>query len=114
MKQCSQCKNYKEEFEYQKRKTSKDGLHTFCRPCLALLKARYRDKKKEYDYRYYRTTKYREKSKKRQKEIRKYGSPEIRARQLLQGAVRTGMIKKPNRCEDCGQRFDKGEIDGHH
>ena len=32
----------------------------------------------------------------------------------MQGAVRTGRIKKLNKCEDCGQCFDKGEIDGHH
>ena len=114
MKQCSQCKKYKEESEYQKRKINRDGLHTFCRLCLSKLKARYRDKKKEYDYRYYRTKKYREKAKRRQEECRKYGSPETRARQLLQGAVRTGRIKKPNKCEDCGQYFDNGEIDGHH
>lgn len=41
-------------------------------------------------------------------------TPKGKARAVLHVAVRRGRIQKPDYCEDCGQRFEKRRIHGHH
>jgi len=42
---------------------------------------------------------------------RERGSPKVRARRLLETAIRNGTIIKPNACEHCGAM---GRLHGHH
>jgi hypothetical protein len=52
MKRCSGCKRHKDESEFAKNKSKKDGLHNWCKVCLSANKAKWRAEHKERDRAY--------------------------------------------------------------
>lgn len=86
MKRCTRCRIEKEELEFSKNKTSKDGLNCWCKDCCREHMKEYRktdkykehnreyqrtDKRRKYNREYEKTDKRKEYKKKYQKEYRK-------------------------------------------
>lgn len=57
MKQCSQCKEWKDESEYHKKCTSKDGLSTYCKVCAKVYDDARKEQKAAYRKSYYEQNK---------------------------------------------------------
>ena len=47
LKQCSKCKELKEDFEFYKSSQSKDGLFSFCKSCTKIQQQKYREGNRE-------------------------------------------------------------------
>ncbi len=114
MKECKRCFKEKPQANFSKCKTAKDGLHSWCKFCVSIYKHENQHTRIEYNSKYYRTNKYREKSVIRQTNRRKSGCLKVKARDLLQSAVQRGKITKPTICSQCSTEFPIKEIHGHH
>lgn len=82
MKKCSKCKEYKDLDHFNKNKTKKDGLSTFCKICTNIVNKQYYEKNGE---------KHRKVTNKRKTELRNLN------RQLLYEYY------QKNPCIDCGE-----------
>ena len=113
MKRCSRCKIEKELDEFNKSKSTKDGLQNMCKLCQ-------KQYQKEYQKQYYQLN--REKKKQyfqRNKEKRNqytnqyyHRNPEKnKARNMLNNAVKSGKVHKPVFCSSC--EGDK-HLEAHH
>jgi len=125
MKVCSKCKEVKDESEFYKDKSKKDGLRPDCKVCVKKQDIQYRqknkdkikerkkkyclknkDKKRKYDEQYCQKNKdkkreYRQKNKdkRNQRAKERYQiDPQIKVRQILSSAIRRGLKK------NCGSK----------
>lgn len=112
MKHCNACNKTKEDFEFHKRKASKDGLAARCKSCQSDYdKARLRDPKRMKARRDYQKTERGKEAHKRatKKWIEKNAIK--RAVHIITGnAIRDGILVK-NNCEKCGR---SSQIQAHH
>lgn len=102
MKVCAECGENKPLTEYWKNKRSKnypDGHWYICRICMSrTMRPRIR----------------KEQNRKRCGNTSVRDPIKSKANYLLKLYVKKGRIKKPNRCQCCGQEFPLGKIHGHH
>lgn len=108
---CAKCKRELPITEFYTHK--RDGYKSRCKACLAEDRREYhennRDRVREYHRRY------------------RANHPEqgitvekatllikMLARRILQLAVYTGMVEKPEMCSQCGKHVDKNKLHGHH
>jgi len=54
MKQCTKCKKWKDESEFNKKRKSKDGLRYWCKECLRECARKYYHRKQKHSKKYYR------------------------------------------------------------
>lgn len=98
---CSRCKTTKGQFI--KQASYKGRQYYWCRPCNRERLAAYRATKTG-KLNVYKASR---------KSVKKH--PERQnARYALYRAVKSGKIQKPNTCSQCGKRFAKRLIQGHH
>lgn len=115
MKRCSKCHELKPETEFYKDKRTKDGLKCQCKKChckttiATMDEDRHRKSNKEYMRRAYQGN---------PDKVRAYWRTrtendlqKLKARRLLNSAVRHGKIQRPMCCERCGA---VGMVYGHH
>lgn len=115
MKRCSKCHELKPDTEFYKDKRTKDGLKYQCKKCHTKTTIATRDENKhrrankEYMSRTYQ---------KSPDKLRAYwrtrtenDPKKLKARSLLNSAVRHGKIRRPMRCEKCGA---VGMVYAHH
>jgi hypothetical protein len=113
MKRCTNCGENKELSEFGLSKKSKDGLSYYCRACVSKNKKQYRSlpEVKERDRETKKKWLLRPESKilrRNSDKIRSMRFPEkIKARKLLQSAVRSGKIKRLP-CVMCGNPKSHG------
>lgn len=115
MKRCSKCHEIKSESEFYKDKRTKDGLKCQCKKCHCKTTVETRNKDK-----------HRQSNKNYMQRQRKFNADKIRAywrarkendlqklkaRSLLNSAVRHGKIQRPVCCEKCGAVV---QVYGHH
>jgi hypothetical protein len=142
MKKCSTCRIIKEDSEFYKDKTMKNGLHPKCKSCSKLLREKYRisGKIKEWDSKYnnsikgntarsiykkkwysenlnrihdYNNSPYMKKKKYNYtKQYRIKNKEKFRAYNILGEAVRSGRINKQNSCSVC--KISGVVIEAHH
>ncbi len=115
MKQCSKCHELKPETEFYKDTRTKDGLKCQCKKCHCETTMRTRDinkhrqSNKEFMRREHQNNPDKVRSYWR---TRQETDPrKIRARSLLNSAIRRGKVKRPSYCEKCGA---SGMVYGHH
>lgn len=54
-KRCSRCRTVRDQSNFNKSKSTKDGLHSWCKPCRKETNELDREKKKEYNQKYWNT-----------------------------------------------------------
>ena len=114
--ECCSCLKMIPESEFYKRKRAKNGLRSRCKRChcrqsvrtrnpeLARITSnRSRRRRRREDPELFRA---RERARKRKK------NSKTRAREVLNRAVRSGLIARPKNCSECGAEHDR--INGHH
>lgn len=126
MKICMKCKVEKDESEYHKNKSKRDGIGTWCKTCVRSYNQteeginKRRDRERLYlltpeGMEKYRARKLRDKTNRAGKylardiEYRKNNPERYKAGMLLNGALRSGRIKREP-CRVCGA----ARVDGHH
>lgn len=97
-KYCPGCRERKPLETFSRNRIRGDGLAYQCMLCE-------RDRKRN------ESSSAKQARKKRQRERH---TAKVRARGALSTAVRRGTIVKPDRCEGCGERFEKRQLQGHH
>lgn len=130
-KRCTRCKESKPLVEFYRDRSKYDGLQSSCKPCsLAQGKAwrnanpersselnkRWWGENKQRKYAYQSRWR-REHPEEHRAKVRRLeeASPEKSdARRIVRNAVAAGALPKPEVCEDCGARFEKRLLDGHH
>lgn len=102
MKECSKCKEFKNESEFYKDRRTKDGLYSSCKQC-------HNKKQSKSSYKY--ANLYKEYKKEYQKEYakRKEQIDKIKCRQHTHYLVYTGKIKKES-CVIC----NNDKVEAHH
>ncbi len=112
-KYCVKCNRKKLKIGFSLcRNDNKDGLQRWCKKCMSTYKHKHQHTRVEYNSKYYRTNKYREKAKKRYLGLLK----ERKAHNLLSRAIDLGKITKPTICSQCTKEFpfQPSKIQGHH
>ena len=115
MKRCSKCHELKPETEFYKDCRTKDGLKCQCKKCHCKTSVETRDEDKHRN----QNKEYMRKAyKKNPDKFRSYwrmrsekDSKKLKARSLINSAVKHGKIKRPICCEQCGAI---GTVYGHH
>lgn len=102
MKQCAKCKKKKPESKFNKRADAKGGRQYWCRACVAINKSQNQHRRLGYSRRYYHN------------KIKKNDPWIAKSRRMLNAAVRSGKVKKPNICSKCCKLFPVAHIQGHH
>ena len=104
-KACSRCKLDKGIEEFRRNRSNRDGLQSECKACQEIARRAWRERRPEVE----RATKrrYRERHPDQQAEARKREltfRPETRsAHQAVRQAVETGVLTRPDACEECGR-----------
>ena len=124
MKKCSKCLVEKELVDFYSQKGTSDGKKSWCKDCVKKARREYYSDNREasllYSKRYTEENpdvRQRWKSDNMGKlavDARQYreDNPEkIKAHSILNRAVKSGKVIRPNYCEDC---FGDGKIEGHH
>ena len=94
MKQCSKCREFRDESEFHKRRDKPIGLRPDCRHCQRKRVRCYANK--------VRTKRY-------------YRDPVMKsAHQKVRDAVRAGKLSKPSCCQQCGKQCERRKLSGHH
>jgi len=114
---CPKCLTLKLSGDFYKDKRSPNGLKSQCKKCHTSTSIATRDK----DLARYRNREYARSSRRsnpekvrnieRERSRHRVRTERDNARQILNGAVRTGKVVKPVSCSDCGAI---GKITGHH
>jgi hypothetical protein len=105
VKICSCCREKKLISAFSKDRTSPDGHSYWCRQCHSLYKKR---TEWHIKYRSEHRNEYRQRNRVCQRTVKG------KARQALRNAVYRGKIRKPGRCQLCGQPKLPRELHGHH
>lgn len=95
MKKCSKCKLFKFNIFFNKNKTTKDGLQSYCKSC----HKKWTHENKDKIAKHFRTKYKRHKIK-------------ILAQHELKAKVKSGEIKRPTKCSICNKHDNN--IHGHH
>lgn len=103
-KKCSFCKRHKNKNQFNKDKTTRDGLRYICKDCnLELVRSwrkRNRDKDRQYQKDYFSSEKGKLAKKRANKKLRAKRPVAIRANAIVNRAVNKGLISK-RPCEIC-------------
>lgn len=131
MKRCCRCKTPKPLTEFYNDRRGKDGKARRCKPCAGAVVKKWRvvrqldpkytvkERLRHRQYRDQNLEKVRAADRKKMARRRAdgrgpkwaYNPYRHRARRTLQRAVKTGKVKRPKRCQECGW---KGLVQGHH
>jgi hypothetical protein len=140
MKKCTKCGETKPFAEYHKHKNQPDGYNQWCKTCkhghYAANEARYVERARLWAEKHperaleldrLAAIRNREKNRERAKvtylkskeRYKQYhaavkDSPDRKAREKVNYALRHKMMTKPSRCQDCGQEKPSRQIHGHH
>jgi hypothetical protein len=115
-KRCARCGESKPLDDFNRDRAKSDGRCGCCRPCHSQRTAEW--KRANPDRKAATNRRWRAKNPERMQASRvraEARNPErARARANLRNAVYEGKVAKPNRCEDCGEQFEKHRLQGHH
>lgn len=91
--QCRACRKWKKEVEFYNRTSSFNGLSAMCIDCTTVYVSNYKKDNKERAKAWFRDFAIRERNKNPEKQ---------KARNAVNGAIRSGLLFRPNHCEMCG------------
>lgn len=115
MKRCSKCHELKLETEFYKDKRTKDWLKCQCKKChcKTTIATRDEDKHRRSNKEYMRRQRKNESDKVRAywRTRKETDHQKLKARSLLNSAIRSGKIQRLSCCEKCGE---VGPVYGHH
>ena len=124
MKKCSKCLVDKELVDFYNQKETSDGKKSWCKECMKRLRREYYSSHREdslsYSKRYVeKNPEMRQKWKSDNKDkvtqqaqqYRRDNPEKVKAHSILNRAVKSGKVIRPDYCEDC---FGEGKIEGHH
>lgn len=114
--QCSTCRQFLSREEFYENKKTVIGIKCQCKRCHCKTSSSSRDYHRSLDSnrefmaraRIANPEKFRERDRLRKRDL---DCPEIRARTILNKAVRSGKLSRPSTCSVCG---GSGRIEGHH
>jgi hypothetical protein len=100
VKRCSRCGEWKERWEFYRRRASRDGLSGWCKAC-----------KRAYDAKWYSERGGRTRFERGQyaKSARRRAAR--KAYTYLRRAIQKGLLERPPACEECGEAC---ALEGHH
>ena len=113
MKICSKCNTEKPTDQFNRDKTKKDGLQSYCRECGNLRKRKWRADNPDYVREYYRKwcSDNPDQLREYHREYKAAYPEKIIARNTLKSAIRYGKLTRPDHCSQCGKQCTP---DGHH
>lgn len=121
-KRCSTCREVKPLDEYHLDRQDPSGRQRQCRTCKRDANRRWREANLEYARAYtaayiaerMRDPALRARQRAAERRYKRENPRKQRAQRALRHAVARGKIVKPDRCEDCGERFPARRLHGHH
>lgn len=113
---CRECGRELPISEFNKNRSSKDGLQDRCRKCFSEYnKKRYASNREKFKA---NVKRYREDNPEKVLETRlktnKNNPTKVNARKCVESAIEAGVIKKPHVCSGCGCPDTKRRIEAHH
>jgi len=109
-KRCSTCKETKPLDEFSREKRAKDGRRSQCKVCASALQKVYdqTEKRKATKKAYFQT----DKGKAAMARYKETNPEKIKAKDIVNNAIKAGKLSKPTECPRCGN--SKNRIEGHH
>ena len=103
-KKCRSCNLVKEDSGFSKEQRNSDGLDSWCKKCRANKAREYRKKnKKKVNTRKREWRRSRQDIESKQQAERRRKSPDkFKARDVINGLIRSGKLKRQTSCSDCG------------
>jgi hypothetical protein len=115
-KRCPDCGEAKLVKAFSRDKRQEDGRCRRCKRCQAEYHRRWREGRREKDAQRQRDWRAANPGKLASQAFRsRVRNPEKhKARNAAKNAVRDGVLRKPDLCEDCGVQFSRNELHAHH